>query len=56
MKDTFPSMYGAAKELLKLRGISIGKARLPFLPVEEKDMPKIEELHKKIMKAVASVC
>lgn len=53
---SFPSMYGAAKELLKLRGISIGKARLPFLPVEEKDMPKIEELHKKIMKAVASVC
>ncbi|EPR10341.1 dihydrodipicolinate synthase family protein [Ruminiclostridium papyrosolvens] len=50
---SFPSLYGAAKEIVKLRGIDIGTTRLPLEPVDEQDMPKIKVLYEKIMNAIA---
>lgn len=48
---SFPSMYGACKAIIHLDGVDIGKPRLPFLPVDEKD-PAIIELYNDIRKAV----
>ncbi len=50
---SFPSLYGAAKEIVKMRGIDIGTTRLPLEPVDEQDMPKIKALYEKIMNAIA---
>ena len=50
---SFPSLYGAAKEIVKMRGIDIGTTRLPLEPVDEHDMPKIKALYEKIMNAIA---
>lgn len=44
----FPSLYGASKALLKLRGLDIGEPRLPLLPVTEKDEEAISALHSKL--------
>ncbi|AEY67219.1 dihydrodipicolinate synthase family protein [Clostridium sp. BNL1100] len=49
---SFPSLYGAAKEIVKLRGIDIGTTRLPLEPVDEQDMPKIKDVYEKIMSAI----
>lgn len=49
---SFPSLYGAAKEIVKLRGIDIGTTRLPLEPVDVQDMPKIKALYEKIMSAI----
>lgn len=49
---SFPSLYGAAKEVIKLRGINIGTTRLPLEPVSEEDLPKIKAVYEKITKAV----
>ncbi|NOV00719.1 dihydrodipicolinate synthase family protein [Paenibacillus planticolens] len=45
----FPSLYGACKAILKLRGLDTGEARLPFLPVPEADMGRLESINKKII-------
>ncbi len=50
---SFPSLYGAAKEIVKMRGIDIGTTRLPLEPVNEQDMPRIKALYEKIMNAIA---
>ncbi len=49
---SFPSMYGATKEIMRCRGVPIGQPRLPFEPVPQADMPRIDALYRKIMKAV----
>jgi N-acetylneuraminate lyase len=49
---SFPSLYGAAKEVLKLRGVDIGTTRLPLEPICEEDLPRIKPLYEKIVKAV----
>ena len=49
---SFPSMYGATKAIIRLRGIDIGQPRLPFLPVED-DHPGIRQLHQDIVNLVA---
>lgn len=49
---SFPSLYGAAKEILKLRGIDIGTTRLPLEPVSEEDMPRVEKLYEKLMNTI----
>ena len=46
---SFPSMYGASKTIIRMRGVDIGDPRLPFLPVPN-DYPGIKELHDDIMK------
>ncbi|MBO9598785.1 MAG: dihydrodipicolinate synthase family protein [Cohnella sp.] len=45
---SFPSLYGACKEMLKLRGLDTGEARLPLLPVAEADMGRVKALNDKI--------
>lgn len=46
---SFNSLYGAAKAVLKLRGIDIGSARAPMLPITEAIMPRIHLLYEKVM-------
>lgn len=45
---SFPSLYGAAKAIMGLRGVNIGGPRAPFLPVGEHNMPRLLELHQKL--------
>lgn len=45
---SFPSLYGACKAILKLRGLDCGEARLPLLPVAEADSGRIKALNDKI--------
>lgn len=46
---SFNSLYGAAKAVLKLRGIDIGSVRAPMLPIFEADMSRLHLLHEKVM-------
>lgn len=45
----YPSLYGAAKSILKLRGVDTGKPRLPFAPVTIDQFPDLIELHKSLL-------
>lgn len=45
----FPSLYGAAKAVMKLRGVDIGGPRAPFEPVPQSGMERLAELHTKLM-------
>ncbi|MFL0268630.1 dihydrodipicolinate synthase family protein [Candidatus Clostridium radicumherbarum] len=49
---SFPSLYGAAKEIVKLRGIDVGTTRLPLEPIDEEDLPRIKAIYEKIIRAV----
>ncbi|MBU3197564.1 dihydrodipicolinate synthase family protein [Clostridium algidicarnis] len=49
---SFPSLYGVAKEIVKLRGVDIGTTRLPLEPVDKEDFPKVKELYEKIMNTI----
>jgi N-acetylneuraminate lyase len=49
---SFPSLYGAAKEILKLRGVDIGTTRLPLEPIGEEDKPRAKEVYEKIIKGI----
>lgn len=53
---SFPSLYGAAKEVLKLRGIDIGTTRLPLEPIGEEDMPRITNLYEKLINYINKYC
>ncbi len=53
---SFPSLYGAAKEILKLRGIDIGTTRLPLEPVDIEDLPKVKAVYEKIINAIDKFC
>lgn len=47
---SFPSLYGACKAILKLRGFDLGEPRMPLLPVvSEADHERIEQLNTKIL-------
>lgn len=46
---SFPSLYGACKAILKLRGYDTGEPRLPLLPVAETDLPRIHALNERIL-------
>ena len=50
---SFPSLYGACKAILKLRGFDSGEPRMPLLPVTSSDMGRIEELNHKILTYIA---
>jgi len=52
---SFPSLYGACKAILKLRGIDSGNPRMPLLPVAEKDWDRIEYLNERIKTYVDQV-
>lgn len=49
---SFPSLYGAAKEVVKLRGIDIGTTRLPLEPVDAADMPRVKALYEKVVSSI----
>lgn len=50
---SFPSLYGACKAILKLRGYDTGEPRMPLLPVAETDLPRIHALNERILSFVA---
>ncbi|WP_422659415.1 dihydrodipicolinate synthase family protein [Paenibacillus sp. EC2-1] len=55
---SYPSLYGACKYILSLRGIETGHPRLPMLPVREEDHASLAALNQKIeetMKHIVSV-
>lgn len=55
---SYPSLYGACKYILSLRGIETGHPRLPMLPVREQDHASLAALNQKIeetMKHIVSV-
>lgn len=49
-------MLSVAKEILRMRGLNIGKARLPLPPVSRNDLPKIVVLEKDITDTIAKYC
>lgn len=51
---SFPSLYGACKAILKLRGFETGEPRMPLLPVAASDMNRIEELNHKILTSITN--
>lgn len=49
---SYPSLYGACKAILKLRGFDTGEPRMPLLPVTLSDQGRIEELNNKMLKYI----
>ncbi|GIN69943.1 N-acetylneuraminate lyase [Bacillus sp. J14TS2] len=53
---TFPSLYGACKAILSIRGIETGQPRLPLLPIEKnEDWLELEALNQEIEKTIELV-
>lgn len=50
---SYPNLYSAAKEILRLRGVDVGSVRAPFLPLTPADLPKVKALHDKIVGWIA---
>ncbi|WP_309120285.1 dihydrodipicolinate synthase family protein [Paenibacillus sp.] len=50
---SYPSLYGAAKHILSLRGVETGQPRLPLLPVREEDYESLAALNDEILALVA---
>lgn len=48
---SFPSLYGAAKAIIRLEGVEVGEPRMPFLPVSSED-PALIQLYRDIRAAV----
>jgi len=48
----YPSLYGACKSIMSLRGIETGEPRSPLLPVREADRPALAALNDEIAAAV----
>lgn len=46
---SFPSLYGACKAILALRGFETGQPRMPLLPIGETDQERVSALNKKIL-------
>ncbi|MHA0855598.1 dihydrodipicolinate synthase family protein [Paenibacillus sp. CMAA1364] len=49
----YPSLYGACKHILSIRGIETGQPRLPLLPVRAEDHESLEALNTEILEAIA---
>lgn len=49
-------MLAVAKEILKIRGLNVGKARLPLPPVSKTDLPKVVALEKDITETIKKYC
>ncbi|MED5017253.1 dihydrodipicolinate synthase family protein [Paenibacillus chibensis] len=49
----YPSLYGACKHILSLRGIETGAPRLPLLPVRPEHHASLAELNREIEETVA---
>ncbi|MBD2861165.1 dihydrodipicolinate synthase family protein [Paenibacillus oceani] len=51
----YPSLYGACKSILSLRGIETGQPRLPLLPVGEEFRASLLELNREIQDLTAEM-
>lgn len=51
---SYPSLYGATKAILSLRGIETGAPRLPLLPVREEDFEELRKLNEEIESSIKS--
>ncbi|MCM3112151.1 dihydrodipicolinate synthase family protein [Lederbergia lenta] len=51
---SYPSLYGATKAILSLRGVETGSPRLPLLPVKESNWAEIRKLNEEIEHAIKS--
>lgn len=51
---SYPSLYGATKSILSLRGIETGAPRLPLLPVREEDFAELRKLNEEIESSIKS--
>lgn len=51
---SYPSLYGACKYILSLRGIETGQPRLPMLPVRPEDHASLAALNQKIEETMKS--
>lgn len=49
---SFPSLYGACKAILKLRGIDCGEPRLPLLPLPGSDLARLTALNERILQFI----
>lgn len=52
---SFPSLYGACKAILSLRGFETGKPRMPLLPVRDTDLDHVKSLNNKILDYILQV-
>ncbi|MBO1004823.1 dihydrodipicolinate synthase family protein [Pseudogracilibacillus auburnensis] len=50
---SFPSLYGATKAILQLRGVETGIPRSPMLPIKDTDWAEVEKLNGVIERLVA---
>ncbi|UKS30500.1 dihydrodipicolinate synthase family protein [Paenibacillus sp. HWE-109] len=50
---SFPSLYGACKAILKLRGYDNGEPRLPLLPIASSDLERIQALNDQILSFIS---
>lgn len=48
----YPSLYGACKYMLNIRGIKTGQPRFPLLPVRTEDHDSLVELNREIEEAI----
>jgi N-acetylneuraminate lyase len=46
---SFPSLYGACKAILSLRGFETGQPRMPLLPIKASDQDRVEALNNRIL-------
>ncbi|CAM4017643.1 dihydrodipicolinate synthase family protein [Paenibacillus alkaliterrae] len=51
---SFPSLYGACKAILNMRGIETGAPRLPLLPVGEEHIAELRNLNEEIESSMKS--
>ncbi|WP_062108175.1 dihydrodipicolinate synthase family protein [Bacillus niameyensis] len=52
---SYPSLYGACKAILSIRGIETGEPRLPLLPIEESHWDDLKVLNKEIEESITLV-
>ncbi|WP_342410747.1 dihydrodipicolinate synthase family protein [Paenibacillus sp. FSL R10-2778] len=46
---SFPSLYGACKAILSVRGFETGQPRMPLLPIKDSDQERVEALNNRIL-------
>ncbi|WP_440962124.1 dihydrodipicolinate synthase family protein [Paenibacillus nitricinens] len=49
---SFPSLYGACKAILSLRGFETGLPRMPLLPIKASDQDRVEALNNRILEYI----
>lgn len=52
---SFPCLYAALKEVLRLRGVDTGIPRAPMIPLKKAELPKVKRIHDKILKFLEQI-